>query len=65
MCAGSPRHLGKGALKPPPVASPRRRPGAGIEPFPAERSVSSLHHDQRAFAPFGNLTREVPLPSNP
>lgn len=29
----------------------------GIEPSSADGSVSSLHHDQRAFAPFGIQTR--------
>lgn len=55
MCAGSPRHLGKGALKPPPLHPPGNRPGTGVEPSPAGRSVSPLHDDQRASLPFGNL----------
>jgi len=50
MCAVIPRHLGKGAQTPPPLHPRLYRPATGIEPVPAERSVSPLHHDQRETA---------------
>ena len=47
MCAGTPRHLGKGALKPPPVASPRPSPEHGHRiRFRRVQRAASNHDDQ-------------------
>lgn len=50
VCAVIPRNLGKGAQKPPPLHPPLERPDMGIEPGPAARSVSPLHHDNGVTA---------------
>jgi hypothetical protein len=63
-------HLGKGTRLRVPVASPRPladairfvtgSPENGVEPLSANRSVSPLHYDQRAFVPIGIQTGRVP-----